>query len=175
MPMTSRSWRRSGGRLAAAALGCSVLVGAAIGPALASSGHGTGAGTDGWSLARSHHLRAETVGADGDELAELDALIDPEGAADDGTDEGEAGDESEPTEKPEATRPPLPVSQAEEEPADDTGDQAGNDDDQGENEQGDEEDGDHDDVDSGSEHDSPEATDDSGEHDGGDAGETGGD
>jgi hypothetical protein len=172
--MTARTSRRSGARLAAAALGCSVLVGAAIGPALASSGHGSSAGTDGWSLARSHHLRAETVGADGDELAELDALIDPEDAADDGND-GDAADESEPAEKPEATRPGLPVSQAEEEPADDNGDQAGNDDDQGENEQGDQEDGEHDDADSGSEHDAPDATDDSGEHDGGDTGETGGD
>ena len=63
--MVTQAQRSRGIRLAAIAISCTALVGAAIGPALASSrSAATSATHSGADIVRIQHLEAETAGAD---------------------------------------------------------------------------------------------------------------
>ena len=156
-------------RLAAVAIGCSILLGAAIVPVLASSRPSTVAGPDWSSFARLRHLQAETVGADTDEIADLDTLIDPDGDLGETADEVEAPEPTEtpdaaevpetpdPTEKAEPTHAPRPAVTAKDEDGDEDGDHESADDD-----------GDH--VDANHQDSGSHETGDAGEHDDGESG-----
>ncbi len=170
--MTTRTRSNRATRLALIGISCTALVAISIVPALASTRvAGSDASQAGGAATRLQLLRAETAGADGDELTQLDALID----ADDGDTEQDAEttdaiDTPEATHRPQEAAPEAEVEVDEPGDANDQGEQGdandqGDDNAQGDDDQGDQEDGDHDDVDSGTDDDGA-----AGEHDDGDSG-----
>ena len=153
--MVTQAQRSRGIRLAAIAISCTALVGAAIGPALASSrSAATSATHSGADLVRIQHLEAETAGAEPVELDELNGLIDPTDAT--GADPAES-------DPPEAADPPAREQDGETDHAPKVeptahDQQAHQNDQADENDQGEQQDGEHDGADSG-------------EHDGADSGD----
>jgi len=130
-------------RAIAIAISCTALVAVAIGPAFAAGAPRVASASAGWAdLLRLQHLQAETVDADADELAELDAMIDPDDAneADNAETVAPAAVETpEPIETPEPRETPHPkpkaTPKATTKSASTKVDEASDNDDQGENEQ----------------------------------------